>query len=109
LPENNAWHVVNVATNSPPETPFIISRNMKASALAYPTQSELDDPEKNAVLIPLDKKVKFFVHNSGVWVTRGGGTIDAPRKHLTRARVVPVPQPDGQPPLTILPAQGGFW
>ena len=109
LPENNAWHVVVVHDDSPAETPFLVSRNAKASAIAYPANDEeLDNPGKNAVLIPLDANTQPFGANRAVCLTKGGSSLEMRMNFFTRARVCPFVKPKGEPALTVLPAQGGF-
>jgi len=107
-PENNPWHVVMVSDDMPAEMPFLISRNVKASAIAFPTRAELDNPEANGVLIPLDKNTKPLGGRRAVWVTKGGSTIDARPRLFSRSLLFSVQQPEDEPPLTALPAQGGF-
>ena len=108
LPENNAWHVVVVCDNMPAETPFLVSRNVKASAIVYPAQTELDDPAANAVHIPLDKKIKPLIGQHAVWVSTGGARRDTRQHFFTRAVLFPVQQSEDEPPIAVLPAQGGF-
>jgi len=113
LPENNAWHVVNVRDDSPAEMPFLVSRNVKASAIAWPEPKELDGRngrviEENGVLIPLLETIKPFGASRAVWGTKGGAVLDA-RAHLfIRARLLPLEKPEDAPELKVLPAQGGF-
>jgi len=111
LPENNAWHVVVVSDESPSEMPFLVSRNAKASFFSYSTAAEFQTPEavEKSMLIPLNKSlIKSHSKRVATWVTYGGATLDARSREFTRARLCPVAQPEGEPPLNVLPAQGGF-
>ena len=105
LPENNAWHVANIFDMSPAEVPFIVTRNAKASALAYPTQAELDNRD---VLIPLNAQTKPFGNTRVVWVSKGGATMESRALHAFRAFICPLVKPDNAPALTVLPSEGGF-
>ncbi|MCL1888541.1 MAG: hypothetical protein FWF96_06685, partial [Kiritimatiellaeota bacterium] len=87
LPENNAWHVILIDDEAHSEVPFIVTRNVKASAIAWPSEAELADMEANAVHIPLDKDTKPFRDVSAIWATRGGSVISAPARYLIRARM----------------------
>ena len=107
-PENNAWHVVNIDDESWGETPFLVTRNIKASAISYSTEAELENLDAAPVPVPLDKNIQPFKNTLGVWVTKGGAMHDARQRYLIRARLVFVRQPADQPDLTVLPAQGGF-
>jgi len=99
LPPNNAWHVVGVATDTPPELPFLVTRNAKASEIKRPITERAEQD-----LVPLAQNIKPFGNDRAVWVTRGGSTFDARRRQFTHARLFPVPNPE----LPVLPAQGGF-
>ena len=100
LPENNAWHVVVVYNGSSASTPFLISRNARASDFSQVLRAV----EGDNALVAMNPSVKPFGQNVAVWVTRGGSTIDARRRLFTRKLICS----EGEPPLTVLPAQGGF-
>ena len=106
MPENNAWHVVCVGSGSPSEVPFIVTRNVKASEICYPQDGFWED-DAESPRIPLDKTIKPYGEGVAVWTTRGGSVLSAPAKHVTRARLCEVLQPEGGPGLRVLPAQGG--
>ena len=109
LPPNaNAWHVVCVGEKSLVETPFLITRNVKASEIRYPSKAELDGWLDATHVLPMNKKIKPFGNKRAVWITRGGNAFDARQKYLTRARVVPVAQPEGEAELRVLPSIGGY-
>ena len=109
LPENNAWHVVMIDDQMWAEMPFLVSRNVKASAIAWPEPKELrGNIDANGVLIPLLETIKPFGASRAVWGTKGGAVLDA-RAHLfIRARLLPLEKPEDAPELKVLPAQGGF-
>ena len=100
-PENNAWHVVAIYDNSPPEIPFLVSRNAKASDLAHSTAD--DDGT-----IALNQKTKPFGSRQIVWGRKGGACMSARSRYATRARLFPVEKPEDEPALNVLPAQHGF-
>ena len=106
LPQNNMWHVVNVTTNSSAQTPFLVTRNVKASAIAYPTPLELEN--KKGVPLPIDDKVVPFKSKLIFAVNLGGTAISMSSKKITRPRLCPIPQPQGAPELTVLPARDGY-
>ena len=110
LPENNAWHVVMINDESPPEMPFLVSRNAKASVFSYSKIAEFQTREavESTALIPLNKSVKPYGDKLLAWISKGGATLDAKKNYLNRARLFYIEQPEGEPPLTVLPAQGGF-
>ena len=104
LPQNNPWHVVNVATNFFAETPFLVTRNVKASAITYPTLPELENKEK--ALLPIDQNL--ILRKRIVWMNLGGGTFDERFDKFTRPQLCPIPQPPGAPELTVLPSEDGY-
>jgi len=113
LPSNaNAWHVICGGTNAPLETPFLITRNVKASDIRYATEEELkqlEDRDNNwGPPLHMDKNTKPFGDTRATWVTKSGGTMDARKIMLRHPLVSPVPQPDGEPELRVLPSIGGY-
>jgi len=108
----NAWHVVCAGDESLAEMPLFISRNVKVSEIRYSTEAELAASRdwRNATnnVLSINKKIKPFGDTLAVWVSRGGNAMDARQKYLTRALVVPVAQPEGEPGLRVLPSTGGY-
>ena len=109
----NAWHVISTSENSPVDMPFLVSRNVKASEIFYSTETELaalNNDWRNATnnVLSANKKIKPFGDTLAVWVNRGGNVYDARKRYLTRVRVVPIAQPEGEPELRVLPSIGGY-
>jgi hypothetical protein len=104
VPEANVWHVV-VASDS--KTPFLITRNVKASDIRYPIKKELD--EQSATRLGLKEDVKPFGTERAIVVTLNGCVFDFKAKQLTRTQVCPVLKPEGAPELKVLPAKGGYF
>ena len=106
-PENNAWHVAGIHETQSWRMPFLISRNAKASDIVYPTSKEMDKMS-DSINIRLGRDVKPFGFEKAVWVSKGGAPRSELAIHFTRANVCPVKKTEGDPELTVLPAQGGF-
>jgi prepilin-type N-terminal cleavage/methylation domain-containing protein len=73
--KNIAWHVAEINERTPVEIPFLISKNVDETALA-PGSSETDMTRINL------KDGKPFGTKRAVWVTKGGGILDARQKYL---------------------------
>ena len=106
LPQNNVWHVVNVATNALPEIPFLVTRNVRASAITYPTLLELENDEN--VLTPINIDTTVIPFKRVYWAALGGNSSWAPSTKITRSQLCPIPKPESAPELTVLPAQDGY-
>ncbi|MCL1887345.1 MAG: prepilin-type N-terminal cleavage/methylation domain-containing protein [Kiritimatiellaeota bacterium] len=96
---NNAWHVVYVKDQlHPAEMPFLITRNAKSGDIAYPSQADLEDTETAGGKVTLDPSLKPFGKGRAVWVTKGGGTLDARQRMTKCALLVPLLAPDSTDP-----------
>lgn len=83
--ENTAWVVTDVGDNSAAEMPFLFTRNIKSTEIEA-FNGDADDTT-GATKIEL-QDVKPFGTKRAVWVTRGGGTLDARAKFLTNQQIL---------------------
>jgi competence protein ComGC len=74
---NNAWSVVCVGDDTPPESPFLITRNVDVGARA------------NHTTVPKLTNILPFKKERAVWVTCGGACLDARPRYLTAERLFP--------------------
>jgi len=74
---NNAWSVVCVGDDTPPESPFLITRNVDVGARA------------NHTTVPKLTNILPFKKERAVWVTCGGACFDARPRYLTTEQLFP--------------------
>ena len=107
MPSGNAWHVATIGDGDEAETPFLLSRNIKASDIRYATEKELNDMDASPLLSFKQESLPAMGEN-GIWLTKGGSTYHAKKHLLNIGRVNRGEQPNNQPPLKIMPAADGY-
>ena len=75
---NNAWSVVCVKSETPPDAPFLITRNVFVG------------PQINAKSDLKILNISPFYKTRAVWVTRAGSCFDARAKFITAAILCPI-------------------
>jgi prepilin-type N-terminal cleavage/methylation domain-containing protein len=82
--KNNAWQVICVSTQTPPEVPFLVSRNV-----------EMGKQVTGVTTLKLNGKLPSINHR-GFFVTCGGACIDRREEYLNRSS-----------PASLYPIDGG--
>lgn len=77
-PENNAWIVICIGSNSPSDTAFLVSRNADLGKTA--NSSSRISKVKSPITSP---------RNRIVWITKGGGAFQASPEYVTGAKLFP--------------------
>lgn len=80
--DNIAWGVVKVQDSSPADVPFLISRNYDKTAALSKQANETTE------VLELNPDLKPFNATRAVWVTRGGGVLDARKKYFTMSKLM---------------------
>jgi len=88
----NAWHVFVISDTHPAEMPYLITRNVNATSVTFPSTPDDDTGQVTMA------EVKPFGTKRAVWVTKGGSTTDA-RKILLRTNKVTPIAGSGQVPI----------
>ncbi len=89
--DNNAWSIIVIGENSDAMDAFMVTRNAKLDK-NYTRKSDSGDDKKDKVEL---RDVKPFGKSRAVWVTRGGGVMDARAIYLTERRLF-APEVEGE-------------
>jgi len=101
---NNAWHVAKIEDSYPAEVPFLITRNVDTTKIAWANTSVKPDATDAVEMNAVDP----FQGKRAVWVTKGGSTTDARKIIMRTGRINPAPIPStGTDAFAFLKSNGG--